>query len=71
MEHLPNEPGTAADLERDIHLRMHLINIAGFVDERGLIVALRGIKLIVPRQLQFVAERLMVSNLRVVQQTTM
>jgi hypothetical protein len=40
-----------------------LINIAGFVDERGLKVALRGMKLIIPRQLQFVAERLMVSNL--------
>ena len=42
-----------------------LINIAGFTDERGLIIALRGMKLIVPRQLQFVAERLLVSNLRV------
>jgi hypothetical protein len=42
-----------------------LINIAGFVDERGLKIALRGTKLIIPRQLQFVAERLMVSNLRV------
>ena len=59
-----NEPGTAADLN-ETSLEDALINIAGFVDERGLIVALRGIKLIVPRQLQFVAERLMVSNLRV------
>ena len=42
-----------------------MINIAGFVDERGLKVALRGTKLVIPRQLQFVAERLMVSNLRV------
>ena len=42
-----------------------LINIAGYVDERGLKVALRGLKLMIPRQLQFVAERLMVSNLRV------
>jgi hypothetical protein len=42
-----------------------LITIAGFVDERGLKVALRGMKLVLPRQLQFVAERLMVSNLRV------
>ena len=42
-----------------------MINIAGFVDERGLKVALRGMKLLIPRQLQFVAERLMVSNLRV------
>jgi len=42
-----------------------LISIAGFTDERGLIIALKGMKLIIPRQLQFVAERLMVSNLRV------
>ena len=42
-----------------------LISIAGFVDERGMKVALRGMKLILPRQLQFIAERIMVSNLRV------
>ena len=59
-----NEPGTAADLN-ETSLEDALISIAGFVDERGLKVALRGMKLIVPRQLQFVAERLMVSNLRV------
>ena len=59
-----NEPTTAADLN-ETSLEDALINIAGFVDERGLKVALRGMKLIIPRQLQFVAERLMVSNLRV------
>ena len=59
-----NEPATAADLN-ETSLEDSLINIAGFVDERGLIIALKGMKLIVPRQLQFVAERLMVSNLRV------
>ena len=59
-----NEPGTAADLN-ETSLEDALINIAGFVDERGLKIALRGMKLIIPRQLQFVAERLMVSNLRV------
>ena len=59
-----NEPATAADLN-ETSLEDALINIAGFVDERGLKVALRGLKLIIPRQLQFVAERLMVSNLRV------
>ena len=59
-----NEPGTAADLN-ETSLEDALINIAGFVDERGLKVALRGTKLVIPRQLQFVAERLMVSNLRV------
>ena len=59
-----NEPSTAADLN-ETSLEDALINIAGFVDERGMRVALRGLKLIVPRQLQFVAERLLVSNLRV------
>ena len=59
-----NEPTTAADLN-ETSLEDALINIAGFVDERGLKVALRGTKLVIPRQLQFVAERLMVSNLRV------
>ena len=59
-----NEPTTAADLN-ETSLEDALISIAGFVDERGLVIALKGMKLIVPRQLQFVAERLMVSNLRV------
>jgi len=59
-----NEPSTAADLN-ETSLEDSLINIAGFVDERGLKVALRGMKLVIPRQLQFVAERIMTSNLRV------
>jgi len=59
-----NTPAVAADLN-ETSLEDALINIAGFVDERGLRVALRGTKLMLPRQLQFVAERLMVSNLRV------
>ena len=61
---LANTPAVAADLN-ETSLEDALINIAGFVDERGLKVALRGTKLMIPRQLQFVAERLMVSNLRV------
>ena len=61
---LANTPTTQADLN-EISLEDALISIAGFVDERGLKVALRGTKLIIPRQLQFVAERLLVSNLRV------
>jgi hypothetical protein len=60
---LSNEPSTSADLN-ETSLEDALINIAGFVDERGLKVALRGTKLIIPRQLQFVAERLMASTLR-------
>ena len=59
-----NEPSTAADLN-ETSLEDALIKIAGFTDERGLIIALKGMKLIIPRQLQFVAERLMASNLRV------
>lgn len=59
-----NKPVTDADLN-ETSLEDALISIAGFVDERGLKVALRGTKLVIPRQLQFVAERLMVSNLRV------
>ena len=60
---LANEPSTSADLN-ETSLEDSLISISGFVDERGLKVALRGLKLIIPRQLQFVAERLMASNLR-------
>ena len=59
-----NTPSTQADLN-ETSLEDALISIAGFVDERGLKVALRGTKLIIPRQLQFVAERLMNTNLRV------
>jgi hypothetical protein len=58
-----NEPSTGADLN-ETSLEDALISIAGFTDERGLTVALRGLKLVIPRQLQFVAERLMASNLR-------
>jgi hypothetical protein len=59
-----NRPATGADLN-ETSLEDALISISGFVDERGLRVALTGRKLIVPRQLQFVAERLMVTALRV------
>ena len=41
-----------------------MIDIAAFIDERGLKIALQGRKLIIPPALQFVAERLMASNLR-------
>ena len=55
---------SAADLN-ETSLEDALINIAGFVDERGLKVALRGVKMIIPRQLQFVAQRILNSELRV------
>ena len=44
-----NIPAVAADLN-ETSLEDALINIAGFVDERGLKVALRGTKMIIPRQ---------------------
>jgi|TARA_R100000149_G_scaffold9714_1_gene3478 hypothetical protein len=59
-----NEPSVAADLN-ETSLEDALISISGFVDERGLKIALRGMKLIIPPALQFIAERLMNSNLRV------
>lgn len=59
-----NELATSADLN-ETSLEQALIDIAAFVDERGLKVALRGMKLIVPSALQFTAERILVSDLRV------
>ena len=58
-----NELTTAADLN-ETSLEQSLIDIAAFIDERGLKIALQGRKLIIPSALQFVAERLMASNLR-------
>ena len=54
---------TAADLN-ETSLEQALIDIAGFQDERGLKIAVRGMKLIIPKELQFVAERVLNSNLR-------
>ncbi len=58
-----NEPSVAADLN-ETSLENALIDISTFVDERNMIIALRGMKLIVPPQLQFVADRLLESTLR-------
>ena len=58
-----NTLATAADLN-ETSLELSLIDIAAFIDESGLKIALRGIKLIIPSSLQFVAERLLASNLR-------
>jgi hypothetical protein len=59
-----NVLATAADLN-ETSLEQSLIDIAGFVDERGLKVALSGRKMIIPKELQFTAERLMRSPQRV------
>ena len=58
-----NELSTAADLN-ETSLEQSLIDISAFIDERGLKIALRGMKMIIPPALQFVAERLMATNLR-------
>jgi hypothetical protein len=60
---LRNEPSTDADLN-ETSLENALIDIAAFVDERGLKVSVRGQKLIIPPALQFVADRLLESTLR-------
>ena len=58
-----NEPSTAADLN-ETSLENALIDISTFVDERNMIIALRGAKMIIPPQLQFIADRLLESTLR-------
>ena len=59
-----NVLATAADLN-ETSLEQSLIDIAGFVDERGLRIAAQGRKMIIPKELQFTAERLMKSPQRV------
>ena len=59
-----NELSTAADLS-ETSLEQSLIDIAAFVDERGLKIALQGRRLIIPKELQFTAERIMRSPQRV------
>ena len=57
---LSNELATAADLN-ETSLEQALIDIAAFTDERGLLISTQGRKLIIPSELQFVADRLMAS----------
>ncbi len=59
-----NVLSTAADLN-ETSLEQSLIDIAGFVDERGLKIAAQGVKMIIPKELQFTAERLMRTPQRV------
>jgi hypothetical protein len=58
-----NTLATAADLN-ETSLEQAIIDISLFIDERGLKVALRGMKLILPPQLQFTAQRLLKSEQR-------
>ena len=58
-----NVLSVAADLN-ETSLEQSLIDIQAFVDERGLKIAAQGVKMIIPKELQFTAERLMKSPQR-------
>ena len=58
-----NRPSTDADLN-ETSLEQAVIDIAAYVDERGLLIACRPRKLIVPPALMFVATRLLQTELR-------
>ena len=53
-----NEPAVAADLN-ETSLEAAIIQIAGWTDERGLLIAAKPKKLVIPPNLQFVATRLL------------
>ena len=55
---LANRATTMSDLN-ETSLENALISISTFVDDRNMITALKGTKLIIPPQLQFVADRLL------------
>jgi hypothetical protein len=60
---LSNTLATPADLS-ETSLEQSLIDIAAFTDERGLKIAVQGLKLIIPKELQFTADRILKSTLR-------
>jgi hypothetical protein len=59
-----NRPSTNADLN-ETSLENAVIQIAAWTDERGLLIAAKPRKLIIPPALMFVATRLLETNLRV------
>lgn len=59
-----NEPATASDLN-ETAMENAVIQISQWTDEKGLLIAARPMKAIVPSQQQFVIERLMKTELRV------
>jgi hypothetical protein len=59
-----NTPSVQADLN-ETSLEAAVIQIAGWTDERGLLIAAKPRKLIVPPNLQFVATRLLETEKRV------
>jgi hypothetical protein len=56
--------GTAADLS-EASLEQACIDIAGFTNDRGLLIAVRPETLVIPRQLMFEAKRILQSDGRV------
>ena len=59
-----NRPTVAADLN-ETSLEAAVIQIAAWTDERGLLIAAKPTKLVIPAALQFVATRLLETKLRV------
>ena len=59
-----NTPGVQVDLN-ETSLEAAVIQIAAWTDERGLLIAAKPKKMVVPPSLQFVAERLLKTDLRV------
>jgi len=59
-----NIPSTAADLN-ETSLEAAVIQIAAWTDERGLLIAAKPKKLVIPPSLMFVATRLLETELRV------
>jgi hypothetical protein len=59
-----NRPAVNADLN-EASLEAAVIQIAGWTDERGLLIAAQPKKLVIPPALQFVATRILETNLRV------
>ena len=59
-----NRPTTYSDLS-ETSLEQALIDIAGYQDERGLKIAAQGMKMIIPKELEFTAERILKSQGRV------
>jgi len=59
-----NTPAVAADLN-ETSLEAAVIQIAAWTDERGLLIAAKPKKLVLPPALQFVATRLLETQLRV------
>jgi hypothetical protein len=58
-----NRLAVDADLS-ETSLEQALIDIAAFTDERGLKIAMQGLKLIIPKELMFTADRILKSTLR-------